>query len=32
MDMHPGTIPERDSDDKLYNTCTVFDPEGKGIF
>jgi len=31
MEIHPGTIPERDSDDKLYNTCTVYDPEGKGI-
>jgi len=25
-----GTIPERD-DDKLYNTCTVWAPDGKLI-
>ena len=24
-----GSIPERDSDGKIYNTCLVFNPEGK---
>ncbi|KAF9475311.1 carbon-nitrogen hydrolase [Pholiota conissans] len=23
-----GSIPERDTDDKLYNTCTVYNPDG----
>jgi omega-amidase len=24
-----GSIPERDSQDRLYNTCTVYSPKGK---
>ena len=27
---HAGSIPERDGD-KLYNTCTVFNPDGELI-
>ena len=26
-----GSIPERDTDGKLYNTSLVYDPEGKQI-
>lgn len=26
-----GSIPEQGTDDKLYNTCTVYDPEGRII-
>lgn len=27
-----GSIPEKGADDKLYNTCTVYDPEGRTLF
>ena len=28
---HAGSIPERTIPDKLYNTCTVFNPDGELI-
>lgn len=26
-----GSVPERDENDKIYNTCLVFDPEGRVV-